>query len=621
MAKKEKESIVTKILGFVTDKKKLPLLLLLLGGGATVVTGTVLLANPGNGGNSTTSQTSGGSVAPFSGNEVPNWDFDNATIDGDATTVGVGYDFSNFGRFQNEYFYQSGRNYYEGAPVVQNDYYTELAFSIYNMRTTEVEFLYHFELSQDRRDWEIENEYDRDYNYIRIGYDQQDTILLIMEYHYPELGEPNYGGAYTTLENYIDQNFNPNPNQFITLILKFDINNQSEYTVLDAYLSGGVYQVYDILFEDNRLFLSTSFSKSIIDNPNSLTDDLKLDFTSVPSTYPSFTNTLYPNPSFSFLTELNFDDFNAMTTISNDPITFDHNGNLWFYGYRVGFETKYMNDNGDLALGVNSYLYLYNDQTISEFFDGLEDNFIAEEDRTEVYNELETTILRFDERVREYNANYDPNFNIQVSGFYNFTTKTLNAPNYGGSSWQSVTIDNQQYQLNNYFYSTVMVMDDNITAFLIVTENFALYPINSGIGGWSNFNPEYNLYTRSTLSSLDLETGATTVIEDNEFNGKVINGIYQKEGGYYVTGTFYEAEGGREGVQSTDAFLIELDEAFAEVDTLVLSGSGDDAGNQITLNSQGRPVWLVNSNSTDGDFAAAATSNTTGAYKIYSVTF
>ncbi len=54
---------------------------------------------------------------------------------------------------------------------------------------------------------------------------------------------------------------------------------------------------------------------------------------------------------------------------------------------------------------------------------------------------------------------------------------------------------------------------------------------------------------------------------------------------------------------------------------LLLLGSGDDNGSQITLNSQGRPVWLVSSNSTDGDFAEAGASNTDGRYKVYSVTF
>ncbi|MFZ9197660.1 MAG: hypothetical protein ACO22H_04840, partial [Bacilli bacterium] len=85
MANQQKESIVNKLIAFVTDKKKLPLLLMLLGGGATVVTGTVLLANPGNGGSTgnTTSQP-GGSNVPFSGDDVPEWDFENATLDGNA---------------------------------------------------------------------------------------------------------------------------------------------------------------------------------------------------------------------------------------------------------------------------------------------------------------------------------------------------------------------------------------------------------------------------------------------------------------------------------------------------------------------------------------------------------
>lgn len=91
-------------------------------------------------------------------------------------------------------------------------------------------------------------------------------------------------------------------------------------------------------------------------------------------------------------------------------------------------------------------------------------------------------------------------------------------------------------------------------------------------------------------------------------------------GGYYVSGTYYESESTPD-VQSTDAFLLEVDEDFNTINELILAGSGDDNGSQITLNSQGRPVWLVQSNSTDGDFEEAGASNTDGRFKIYSVTF
>jgi hypothetical protein len=117
-----------------------------------------------------------------------------------------------------------------------------------------------------------------------------------------------------------------------------------------------------------------------------------------------------------------------------------------------------------------------------------------------------------------------------------------------------------------------------------------------------------------------LDTNEVTLIEENDDNGKYVAGVYQKNGGYYLTGTYYESEATPD-VQSTDAFLIEVDEEFNVVNELVLAGSGDDNGSQITLNSQGRPVWLVSSSSTDGDFAEAGASNTDGRYKVYSVTF
>ena len=119
---------------------------------------------------------------------------------------------------------------------------------------------------------------------------------------------------------------------------------------------------------------------------------------------------------------------------------------------------------------------------------------------------------------------------------------------------------------------------------------------------------------------MNLDTNEVTLIEENDNNGKFISGVYQKNGGYYLTGTYYESDATPD-VQSTDAFLIEVDEDFNVINELVLAGSGDDNGSQITLNSQGRPVWLVQSNSTVGDFAEAGASNTDGRYKVYSVTF
>jgi len=629
MANQQKESIVNKLIAFVTDKKKLPLLLLLLGGGATVVTGTVLLANPGNGGN-TTSQP-GGSVVPFSGDDVPEWDFDNATIDGEATTVGVGYDYNWFQRYQNEYFYQVGRNLIEGAPSTGNmnnvERYSEMLFSIYNMRTTEVEFLYHFELSEARKSYVLENE-NSDYNYmwLRLAYDQEDTILALLTLRLPYGDEVALGGDYAPIETYIQSRFNveqdENWNQY-TLLLKFDINDNTEYTILDAYDdNNNSVRIQDILIEDGKLFLSTQVSKLTIDNR--LTNNgSKFSFIEIPESYPTFVNYQenIGNPQFSYLVEVDITNYQALETIRTTAISFDGTSNIWFYGFRQGFETKFINENGEMALGLNGYIYSQNEASITTYFSDLENNFLTTEEESRLYPLMEAKTKEFYNRTTEYESNFSMSLNFNVFGFYNFETGIMTKNNYAVYSWQSVTIDSVRYQFNNNYSSSIIGMSDGETAFLIENEISTLYPEQqNNYGGWSGLSPDYRVYTYNALSSVNLDTNEVTLIEENDNNGKFISGVYQKNGGYYLTGTYYESDATPD-VQSTDAFLIEVDEEFNVVNELVLAGSGDDNGSQITLNSQGRPVWLVSSSSTDGDFAEAGASNTDGRYKVYSVTF
>jgi hypothetical protein len=630
MANQQKESIVNKLIAFVTDKKKLPLLLLLLGGGATVVTGTVLLANPGNGGN-TTSQP-GGSVVPFSGDDVPEWDFDNATLDGDATTVGVGYDYNWYSRFQNEYYYQVGRNLIEGAPTTGNievERYTEMLFSIYNMRTTEVEFLYHFELSEARKTYLLETE-DFDYNYmwLRLAYDQEDTILALLTLRLPTGDEVALGGDYAPIETYLASRFNIDQEESwneYTVLLRFDVNDNTEYTILDAYDRDSTsITVNDILIEDGKLFLSTQVNKFTIDNP--LTNaGSKFSFLDIPESYPTFVNYQQNigNPQFSYLVEVDFSNAQAFETIRTTAISFDGSSNVWFYGFRQGFETKYINENGEMALGLNGYLYPQNEAAITTHFTDLENNFLTTEEETRLYPLVEAKAKEFYNRTAEYAVNFSMNINFNMFGFYNFETGLMTKNNYAVYAWQSVTIDTVRYQFTNNYSSNIIAMSDGETAFLIESEISTLYPeqlMQYNYGGWSGLSPDYRVYTYNALSSVNLDTNEVTLIEENDDNGKYVAGVYQKNGGYYLTGTYYETEATRD-VQSTDAFLIEVDEDFNIVNELVLAGSGDDNGSQITLNSQGRPVWLVSSNSTDGDFAEAGASNTDGRYKVYSVTF
>ncbi len=627
MANQEKDSILNKVLTFVTDKKKLPLLLLLLGGGATVVTGTVLLANPGNGGN-TTSQP-GGSVIPFSGDDVPEWDFDNATLDGNATTVGVGYDYNNFSRYQNEYYYQVGRNLIDGAPTTGNfnvERYTEMLFSIYNTRTTEVEFLFHFEVSEARKNFVLTaTEFDNNYIWTRLAYDQEDTILALLTLDLPNGDEVAFGGDYAPIESYLTNRFNV-VNQYyneFTVLLQFDINDDSQYTILDAYDSrDSLIQVQDILLEDGKLFLSTQVTQSTIDERLTVYGS-KFAFLDIPASYPTFVDfqNNMDNPWFSFLVEVDVTNYDALETIRTTTITFDGTSHIWFYGFRQGFETKYINENGEIALGLNGYIWSEDEASIDAYFSDLENNFLTTEEKTRIYPLIESKTLEFYNRTLAYSSDLQMNINYNVTGFYNFESDTMTKNNYAVSSWQSVRIEDVEYQFTNNYNSNIVAMSDGETAFLIENENSTLYPLQqNNYGGWSGLNPDYRLYTYNALSSVNLDTNELTLIEENDDNGKYISGIYQKNGGYYLSGTYYESEATPD-VQRTDAFLIEVDQDFNVVNELILAGSGDDNGSQIALNSRSRPVWLVSSNSTDGDFAEAGASNTDGRYKVYAVSF
>jgi hypothetical protein len=635
MANQQKESIVNKLIAFVTDKKKLPLLLMLLGGGATVVTGTVLLANPGNGGSTgnTTSQP-GGSVVPFSGNDVPEWDFDNATLDGNATTVGVGYDYNWYSRFQNQYYYQSGRNLIEGAPTTGNinvERYTEMGISIYNMRTTEVEFYYEFELSEERKTYLLgEGNINYNYNWIRIAYDQDETVLVLLTLRLPVGDEPALGGSYTPIETYLNANFTIDQEENwreYTLLLKFDINDDTQFTILDAYeRQNNVVEIDDLLIEGDTLYFGVKVWKNTIDNrANFINSSGKLDMIDIPESYPTFTNysTNAFNVSFSYLMEFDISNYQAIDHVRSIPITFDGYSNLWFYGFREGFETKYFNENGEITLGMYNYINAQTENAIITAIADTESNVISAEEKARLFPSIEDKIIDFYNRNVAYNLNYSLSLNYTVLGFYNFETGLMTKNTFNVYSWQSVTIENVRYQFNNNYSATVIGMADGDTAFIVENDISVLYPeqqINNY--GWSSFNPDYRVYTYNAISKVDLVTNEVTLIEENEDNGKYIyiSGIYQKSGGYYVSGTYYESESTPE-VQSTDAFLLEVDEDFNTINELVLAGSRDDNGSQITLNSQGRPVWLVQSNSTDGDFAAAGASNTEGRFKVYSVTF
>ena len=633
----KKENNKKGLIWFLQQKKNLPLILSLFGGFATVVTGTILLASGSGGstngssqGGSQTSQPSNGGV--FSGNELPDWDLSKPTISAEGSAIGVSYDEQHFRRNQESLLYQSGRNFLEDAPV-ENWQLADNSFSIFNMRTSEVMFQYTFTYGETYKDFLFEN-YEDIYSYyfhLRFAYDGASTIYALVSLRLGSQNEFNSNsnyvldGSFTPMVTYVNNNLGGNLNLDYQFLLTFDIDNPTSYTIVAGREANNIYNGFfaeDILFENNTLYMSTIFGKSVIDNPTLLPNRSYFSFITRPTSYPTFVTTSN-NERFSYLVELNVSNINAITTNRITPITFDTAGNIWFFGYMQGFDTKYFDTEGGMYLSAGTYAYLTPTSTLETFFSTLEDNFLEADDREALYQEATDKLNEILDRMREIVTtplSLDINFNI--SGFFNFTTGKLQNPMVNVNTWYNQR-DNQNSNIETWIQGNrnqSYISMDNGEVYIIESNNFYTYTRNqTTFGGFSNLNEDNLISSYNALYRVNLSTNVKTLIEENDNNGKTINGIFEKEGGYFITGSYYKTDSN--DVESVDAYLMEVDLAFETVQEIVLSGSGDDQGATIALNSSGRPVWIVSSNSTDGDFAAFATSNPDNRFTTYSVSF
>jgi hypothetical protein len=128
-------------------------------------------------------------------------------------------------------------------------------------------------------------------------------------------------------------------------------------------------------------------------------------------------------------------------------------------------------------------------------------------------------------------------------------------------------------------------------------------------------------YNVSRLYRINLETQAKTLLLDYENEGVYLTGIYRYTGGFYVTGVYNDSDEFTTGLGKAEAFLSAYNTTFTKTGEVVLSGSEDDTTQGIILDDTNKPVWLVTSNSNDGDFATVASDNTEKTNRQYYVRF
>jgi len=617
---KPKSSFIEDVLAFVTDKKKLPLLLLLLGGTATVVTtAAVILSNPGSGSQSSNPGSGGQVSGPISGNEVPNWDLDNATLTADGNGIGASFDFMWMGRYQNDFYLQAGRNYFEGA-TSQNQEHTENALALYNFRTGEIVFEYTFEIGDAHRTAILGGEYYESWTDFRIAFDNESTLYTTVYTNFPT----TLAGSYSPLKNHVTEKFGAvTNNDYFQFIIAFDINDATTYTILDSRRSNNSdLNIGDILYENDRLYISTQFRKGYLENTVNQNEENIFDFMTLPTEIPQLTAASNNQTSMlTYLMEVNVEG-TTLSVLDITPFASNFNSNLWFQGYRQGYETRYFTEEGQMVLTVNFWNNNVNNLNNSNagmtaFFDELDTTFIPE--NSTILEEAETNALAAYEAVLD-----TPNselftsisFNLNLTGFFNFETGLFEHA-VSGYNVYGYNYNNGQEQRAEAYNWPLLFLTDSGDSFVIDNKILSSWQGQMTSQGISQLNPARLLDAVSTLSRYNLETGEKTVVIEHDNNGTFLSGVYEKSNGYYLLGSYYKTDTNE--IDSVDAFLAATNDAFVTQQELILSGSGDDMGQAIMLNASGRPVWIVVSNSTDGDFAGLG--GVENRFSTYSVSF
>jgi hypothetical protein len=308
----------------------------------------------------------------------------------------------------------------------------------------------------------------------------------------------------------------------------------------------------------------------------------------------------------------------TLEVLDMTPVASNYSTNVWFGGYIQGFETRYFTEEGYMVISANFYTNLLNNSSsLLTSFENVETTFLLDDNA--VFEEAnEKASLALEKVLDTPNGDIYNRFdsNLSFVGFLNFETETFEETFIGYGIHASNHSGGTQKYTNAYSHPQIFTTDSG-DMFIIENQLLESWERNGQNNDWAHFNPDYMKDAISTLSRYDLETGEKTILLQHENDGTIISSVYEKRDGFYITGSYYETLSN--DVESVDAFLRATNESFVTQQELILSGSKDDVGQGIVLDASGRPVWIVMSNSNDGDFEGL--DSTDDDFKFYYVSF
>jgi hypothetical protein len=573
----------------------------------------------------TTTSSPSSDAGPFSGSEVPNWDFSNPVISADGIFFDLGFDRNLSTSRQGEYLVGVGGVYKDDMPDNLSEstktHFLQYTVRIKDLRTDDMIFDYTFDSGSDYYASLLVGQPSQSLgqSFANVVFDGHQTIYVVIDLNlvvYPNFGGQEFyirRGSFSPVVDAIvalNANFLVQPTSigFESLFFKFNLNNSSGYDLLGfrSRSFGSVLQ--GLYLEDNALY---GFLQSL-PQPGSLPNAVH--------SFPSLTN--FPTSEAPlveantiFKVKFNVGEQGALMQDTSFIYSFGTTSNLnlivnaSFAPRRQGFNNMFRNDDNKFFLSVNFMISQGNQSlgTYEDFVLNSDFSFLSSKDGlNEFLDEVRTLHTARQSFFKpEKDTLMFPNFIVQ--GTFNPETGYLEQPTF---SFYDADFDSA----TSSFYNILILQ----TKFYLNNGDLVLSKRTSA--GFSNNLNEFDVYDQVVTLIPSDGSPQTEILNYNLEDDFIFTNLYEKEGGYYLSGTL--AEGSTyPTVTNRAAVLFELDNNFVETNRIILNGSGHDIGSAITLNTSLRPIWLVTSNSIDGDFAFAATINPNQARRTYAVTF
>ena len=595
-----------KLNSLIRQNRKIALTLLLLTSAVLVACDRNTTTSSGGTNSSGNNSSLTSSSEEFNGSEVPNWNLENPVISTASTGLDLGLDQQYFGRYEGDYILYTGSKNFEGSTNPGIGY---RAYVIVNQKTGTEFFRWELDPGTDYITWALANNVSHGWGMDRYTF--EGNTLYGTLWVTPQGAWNNANSLvkedYAPFVDYVNSNFSTKyPDQNSRLQRQYRFIFKADMTTKEITLLGASdsweYEINDLFADQGTLFVTLQVTKGS-QTPNPFASLLPL---------PTEVPTLTPNASrYSLIYQLDITDLslNATSVLSSTSDTYPFLNN-----FRRGFDVKNYDNDGNLYINLNMNFTAANRTEIATKINNFNTSTLNSTQLAALKTEQIPIIENYFDLIAEEMTFSNFSFTIGLSGGFDLETNQFvyffsNSNNYLNDNVANISYEGSRWQ--QYF-------EYEDESYLIENDRLMVHDNTLPYYNWFAMPSTYNV---SRLYRINLETQVKTLLLDYENEGVYLTGIYRYTGGFYVTGVYNDSDEFTTGLGKAEAFLRAYNTTFTKTGEVVLSGSEDDTTQGIILDDTNKPVWLVTSNSNDGDFATVASDNTEKTNRQYYVRF